>query len=463
MYQRIINIFCIILISDMLFSTPLIYAQENSISQEEIDNNGLRPQDYDKNGWAKDKNGKWVASPNGAIFKAQTSWALFNAGYNEKNGDYNLLSLQVVNGKGINSKSNTSEEEITVYILHTKDSETTEGSTRKSVYISFEIKPSNGAKSLRNTLFDSEEKGTVTLQNARDEIYLYDFTIKPGDVVECSAFSSLLVETGEEYSEPSDIKEMISLLQKNETYKILIEGKGNWSCEFELQGGLPEIKNNWTPYNNGYEYLVLDTDVESDPKDNEKPKMSTGKKILIGIGIVALTALAIYGGYKGYQYMKNQPVKNVLPVASSTGTKSGSTSKSNPKPSTTTIGTAPSYKGGYFGDIPKESGKEVHHIITDSAILNSKRYNPNGLNRGSAPAIQMDKADHRLLPSTGTGTVADAFQTKQMNLLSAGKTREAFEMGIKEIKDAGLYEKYESAINEARKELEVLIKEGRAD
>jgi len=119
--------------------------------------------------------------------------------------------------------------------------------------------------------------------------------------------------------------------------------------------------------------------------------------------------------------------------------------------------TIKTYKGGYFGELPKRPGIERHHLIPDSAILNSKRYAV--LDRGSGPAIEMSTIDHRMLQSTGSGSAARAIQNKQLELLNAGKIWEAFELGVEEIRQAkpGLYYKYQTAIKEARNALEIVL------
>lgn len=121
----------------------------------------------------------------------------------------------------------------------------------------------------------------------------------------------------------------------------------------------------------------------------------------------------------------------------------------------------------YFGAQPKVAGQERHHPIFDSAILNAKNYDENGLNRGSAPSLPMDYDDHRLLQSTGTGIKAEAIQNAQMDLLNRGDPMGAFELGIQEIRDAkdaegnnaGLYEKYEQKINIIREEFKKWLNE----
>jgi transglutaminase-like putative cysteine protease len=46
------------------------FPKENRSITSQRDNNGLYPQDYDKNGWAKLSNGRWVSSPNGKVVYA---------------------------------------------------------------------------------------------------------------------------------------------------------------------------------------------------------------------------------------------------------------------------------------------------------------------------------------------------------------------------------------------------------
>jgi len=114
------------------------------------------------------------------------------------------------------------------------------------------------------------------------------------------------------------------------------------------------------------------------------------------------------------------------------------------------------YKGGYFGELPKRAGIERHHLIPDSAIQNSKRYT--ALDRGSGPAIEMSTIDHRILQSTGNSSASQTIQNRQLELLNAGKVWDAFELGVDEIRQAGLYYKYQKAINEARNSLEIVLR-----
>jgi outer membrane protein OmpA-like peptidoglycan-associated protein len=113
----------------------------------------------------------------------------------------------------------------------------------------------------------------------------------------------------------------------------------------------------------------------------------------------------------------------------------------------------------YFGAQPKSESEERHHIISDSAILNANNYNQDVFNRGSAPSLPMDNDDHRRLQSTGRSKKADAIQTEQMNLLNKLDPMGAFERGVQEVKDEGLYEKYERKINILREEFRKWLKE----
>ena len=120
-------------------------------------------------------------------------------------------------------------------------------------------------------------------------------------------------------------------------------------------------------------------------------------------------------------------------------------------------------QGGYFGELKQQiqrtgqdGTKAVHHMPSDSSLFVA-----NKLDRGSAPAIIMDAADHAKTASFGNSTKAAAHQTKQLELLNAGKFDDAFQMDIDDLKSLGLYEKYKPAINEMLEYIKALKNEGR--
>jgi hypothetical protein len=124
------------------------------------------------------------------------------------------------------------------------------------------------------------------------------------------------------------------------------------------------------------------------------------------------------------------------------------------------INSIPQKQGGYFGELKyqiRDAGqngtKEVHHMPSNTALFNAKQ-----LDQGSAPAIIMDKVDHALTASHGS---AFEYQTKQLELIKAGKFDDALQMDINDLKNKGLYEKYKVAIDQMLEYVKVLKKEGR--
>jgi hypothetical protein len=123
----------------------------------------------------------------------------------------------------------------------------------------------------------------------------------------------------------------------------------------------------------------------------------------------------------------------------------------------------PQKQGGYFGELKQQiqktgqdGTKAVHHMPSDSSL-----YVANKLDRGSAPAIIMDAADHVKTASNGNTLASRAYQTKQLDLLNAGKFDEALQMDIDDLKNLGLYSKYESGIKEMLEYIKALKTEGR--
>ena len=66
------------------------------------------------------------------------------------------------------------------------------------------------------------------------------------------------------------------------------------------------------------------------------------------------------------------------------------------------------------------------------------------------PAIRMEKGDHRRTASCGRSKKAQAYRTKQENLIKAGKFREAVKMDVKDIRSK-FGNKYEKGIGETWK------------
>jgi cell division protein FtsL len=101
--------------------------------------------------------------------------------------------------------------------------------------------------------------------------------------------------------------------------------------EYDINGLKPEDYDvngwgfkdgNWVASPSGAVYIYADEIIEQENDDKEKPKMSTTKKVLIGIGAVALAAAAFYAGYKGYQYIKTNNAVNSIPQKTSAPTPS---------------------------------------------------------------------------------------------------------------------------------------------
>jgi hypothetical protein len=96
--------------------------------------------------------------------------------------------------------------------------------------------------------------------------------------------------------------------------------------EYDINGLKPEnydvngwaLKDGkWVASPSGAVYIYADEIIEQENGNQEKTKMSTAKKVLIGIGAVALAAAAVYAGYKGYQYIKTNNAVNSIPQTAS--------------------------------------------------------------------------------------------------------------------------------------------------
>lgn len=111
-------------------------------------------------------------------------------------------------------------------------------------------------------------------------------------------------------------------------------------------------------------------------------------------------------------------------------------------------------EGGSYGElyVPGEGDtKEVHHMPADSI---------SPLDRFDGPAIKMDKVDHRLTASCGSSLEAREYRAKQKELIQEGKFSEAFKMDVQDLKDKGLYDKYEIGITQALSYVNNLIQGG---
>jgi len=120
-------------------------------------------------------------------------------------------------------------------------------------------------------------------------------------------------------------------------------------------------------------------------------------------------------------------------------------------------------QGGYFGelkyqirDLGQDGTKAVHHMPCDTALFNA-----NKLDHGSAPAIIMDTIDHAKTASFGSSMEATAYQTKQLELVNAGKFDEALQMDIDDLIKNNLYQKYKTAIDQMLEYVKTLKNEGR--
>ena len=82
------------------------------------------------------------------------------------------------------------------------------------------------------------------------------------------------------------------------------------------------------------------------------------------------------------------------------------------------------------------------------------------LDRFDGPAIKMDKVDHRLTASCGSSLEAREYRAKQKELIQEGKFSEAFKMDVQDLKDKGLYDKYEIGITQALSYVNNLIQGG---
>lgn len=99
------------------------------------------------------------------------------------------------------------------------------------------------------------------------------------------------------------------------------------------------------------------------------------------------------------------------------------------------------YRGGRYGDV-FEGGRgdriEVNHIPP---------FEVNGLPFRDGPTISMDKADHRIMSSTGSSNDAKEYRAKQRDLIEAGDFKGAVKMDIDDIREK-CGNKYDDALHE---------------
>lgn len=122
-----------------------------------------------------------------------------------------------------------------------------------------------------------------------------------------------------------------------------------------------------------------------------------------------------------------------------------------------TVGSFPGriFRGGNYRKLmtrswidPRQKFRvERHHIIAASTIKKEKASLPVGMTRSNAPAIQMEKADHKLTQSWGSGTKAKKYQEAQEQLVREGKIEEAFQGEYEYIKSV-FPGKYDQALDE---------------
>jgi hypothetical protein len=111
--------------------------------------------------------------------------------------------------------------------------------------------------------------------------------------------------------------------------------------------------------------------------------------------------------------------------------------------------------GGSYKDVKAavETGqnKEVHHMPPDSV---------SHIDRNDGPAIAMETADHRLTASWGSSREAQEYRNEQEKLVKDGKFKEAMQMDIDDI-HAKFGDKYDDAISEMKKYVDILESEGK--
>ncbi len=110
---------------------------------------------------------------------------------------------------------------------------------------------------------------------------------------------------------------------------------------------------------------------------------------------------------------------------------------------------------------PRKEQMDAHHMPAHDAYPDSIK-NKLGTydNRVNGPSISMDSTDHTKTYSYGRGKAAKEYRAKQKELIEKGNIQEAFNMDVADIK-AKFPNKYDSSIDEAKKYLNKLLKEGK--
>ncbi|WP_238476074.1 hypothetical protein [Clostridium manihotivorum] len=80
-------------------------------------------------------------------------------------------------------------------------------------------------------------------------------------------------------------------------------------------------------------------------------------------------------------------------------------------------------KGGSYGSVPKNGG-ENHHMPAKSV---------SNLSKNKGPALNMEKADHRMTASWGNSKEAQLYRAQQKSLIDKGKFMEAQQMDIDDV------------------------------
>ena len=113
--------------------------------------------------------------------------------------------------------------------------------------------------------------------------------------------------------------------------------------------------------------------------------------------------------------------------------------------------------GGSYKDVKKQvdanekEDVEVHHMPADSASR---------LDRSEGPAIEMEKADHRLTASCGNSREAIEYRDKQRSLIESGDFRGAVQMDIDDIRSK-FGDKYDGQIKQMLSYVDKLKEEGK--
>ena len=114
--------------------------------------------------------------------------------------------------------------------------------------------------------------------------------------------------------------------------------------------------------------------------------------------------------------------------------------------------------GGRYADLKKTSDsstEQVHHMPAKSASEKAV-----GLSQSDGPAIVLSKEDHAKTASFNNKRGSKEYRAKQENLIRQGKFQEAFNMDVTDIKQK-FPGKYDDAISDAQKYVDILIKGGK--